>query len=287
MISKDPPVVIERHDEVNVVVLLQVLWRHRYFVAAIGIVSGLIAVYLAMTATHVYRAEVVLTEVSTGGMDGGSSLTSRLGGLASLAGLNIAGGEGAREAHAVLRSRHLAEEFIKRYDLIEDLAGNSARQTLWFAVDRFRQNVLQIRDEKNKGTTVVEIKWSNPQQAAQWANDYVALVNETLRTRALNESSRNIKYLNEQIAKTNVVELQRVLYSLVESETKTHMLANARAEYAFTVVDPAVTPESRIWPRRTLMVLTGSFLGLFFGAFLALAYDFWRRNRNAWIDAAH
>jgi hypothetical protein len=96
--------------------------------------------------------------------------------------------------------------------------------------------------------TVVAIDWTDPATAAQWANGFVALANELLRTRALVESKRNIAYLNDQISKTDVVELRRVLYGLIESETKTLMLANGRPEYAFRVVDPAVPPELKTRP---------------------------------------
>jgi uncharacterized protein involved in exopolysaccharide biosynthesis len=43
------------------------------------------------------------------------------------------------------------------------------------------------------------------------------------------------------------------------------MLANARREYAFTVVDPAVPPELRYYPRRTAMVVIGAIAGLLLG----------------------
>ncbi len=116
--------------------------------------------------------------------------------------------------------------------------------------------------------------------AARWANDYVALANEIVRTRALEDSSRNIRFLKEQIPKTDIVEIQRALYGLVENETKVNMLASTRKEYAFTVVDPAVSPEERVWPRRTLIVVTGGFLGGVLGVLLALAHNMWRRYRN-------
>jgi uncharacterized protein involved in exopolysaccharide biosynthesis len=152
--------------------------------------------------------------------------------------------------------------------------------SLWFAVNAFREKVLAIVDDDDRGTTTIEMKWTDPKLTARWANEFVALANQLIRTRALDESSRNIKYLNDQIAKTNVVEIQRVMYNLIENETKTHMLANGRQEYAFTVVDPAVVPERRIWPRRTLMVLTGGVLGVVLGVILALAHDFWSRYRT-------
>jgi len=61
--------------------------------------------------------------------------------------------------------------------------------------------------------------------AARWANGYVALANELVRSRALDDAKRNVAYLNEQIARTNEVELRRIMYNLVEDQTKTLMLA--------------------------------------------------------------
>jgi uncharacterized protein involved in exopolysaccharide biosynthesis len=67
------------------------------------------------------------------------------------------------------------------------------------------------------------------------------------------------------------------MYTLIENETKTLMLANARAEYAFTVVDPAVPPERKISPHRSIYVLFGSFVGAAVGLFVA----YLRRARRA------
>ncbi len=74
--------------------------------------------------------------------------------------------------------------------------------------------------------------------------------------------------------------MQRVMYSLIENETQTLMLANARAEYAFRVVDPAVAPEVRSSPNRTLIVLSGGVLGLFIGTVLAFAINLLRRVKT-------
>ena len=200
--------------------------------------------------------------------------------LASAAGIRLEQAGTGLEAQAVLHSRRLVEEFIKRNDLMTELRRIAGEPpTLWSAVNEFREQVLSIEDDDDRGTTTIAIKWTDPKLTANWANEFVALANHLIRTRALDESSRNIKYLNDQIAKTNVVEIQRVMYNLIENETKTHMLANAREEYAFTVVDPAVVPERRIWPRRTLMVMTGGVLGVILGVMLALAHNVWSRYR--------
>lgn len=282
MVSSEQSVMRERSDEIDVIALLQVLWRYKYFVMVVAAIFSVVAIYMALAATPIYRAEVVVTEVQDDGAGGTNSLMRRFGGLASIAGFNLSGATKGLESKAVLRSRYLAEEFIRRNDLAAELLpSGDQRQTIWFAVRSFLERVRGISEDKDRGTITVTIEWTDPEVAARWANQYVALANELLRKRALDDANRNIQYLNEQIAKTDVVEIQRVMYSLVESETKTQMLANAREEYAFTIVDPAVAPEQRIKPRRTLMVLTGGVLGLLVGSFLAFAHNVWSRYRSS------
>jgi uncharacterized protein involved in exopolysaccharide biosynthesis len=269
-------------DEIDLIALCRVVWGYKYLILLTSGVCGLVAVYLALTATPIYRAEAVVTEVHDGGMSAAASLANQLGGLASLAGVNLAAGGGAdREAQAVLMSRHLAEEFIKSQGLLSELFPKSKKPpTLWLAVQRFREGVLTIREDKRTGMTTVAVDWTDPVTAARWANGFVALANELIRARALDDSRRNIAYLNGQIARTNVVEVQRVMYNLIESETKTLMLANARAEYAFTVVDPAVPPEVRISPRRTVMVMVGIFVGLFIGLTIVFLHRVLAKSRQ-------
>jgi uncharacterized protein involved in exopolysaccharide biosynthesis len=117
------------------------------------------------------------------------------------------------------------------------------------------------------------VEWTDPGTAAEWANGLVTLANENLRERARSGAERNISYLNAQIKETSLVPLQQVMFNLIENEMKTVMLANAREEYAFTVVDHAVPPEIRSRPQRTLLVI----LGTMFGGFLSLIFVGFRR----------
>jgi uncharacterized protein involved in exopolysaccharide biosynthesis len=267
-------------DGMDLIALWKVVWARRHLIMASTILSGLVAVVLALTAEHIYRSEVVIAQVSDSGMGALGGLTDQLGGLAALAGVNLASGSSPRQdAPAVLRSRYLVEEFIKRFDLIPILLPKSDDPTLWFAVLRLRSEVLDIREDRRNGTMTVAIDWRDPAVAAQWANEFVALANETIRGRALNDATKNLEFLNKQLEQTSIVELRRVIYNLIENETKTLMLANARTEYAFSVVDPAVTPELRISPRRRVMVMVGVMLGLVLGTLAAFGLNAWTRLR--------
>lgn len=274
--TTDPP----QSRELDLFAVWRTVWSHKWIVAAVAVLCGGLAMYWAFTAIPIYRAEVVVTEVKDTGMNGLAGLANQLGGLASLAGLNLGGSGEERERQAILQSRHLAEEFVQRNRIGPLILKGAKKPSEWLAVQLFRRDVLMINEDKLKGVTSITIDWTDPAVAARWANEYVALANELMRTRAINDASRNVDYLNKQIAKTNVLEVQRVMYNLIETETKTLMLANARQEYAFTVVDPAVAPEQRISPKRTIMVLTGLLLGTFLGGIVALIYDRSARRRR-------
>lgn len=281
----DPVISSERispdnKDEVDFIGLLSVIWDYKYLVIAVMVIFGAASVFLALVATHKYRAEVVVTEARNEGMGGMASLASQFGGLAGLAGVNLAAGGADNEAQAVLNSRNLVDEFIRRNELVSEILPAGAEQsTIWFAVRQFQDTILSIREDTTEGITTVAIEWTDPATAARWANDFVALANDLIRSRALQDSTRNIEYLNKQIERTTVVEVQRAIYNLIESETKNLMLANVRAEYAFRIVDPAVPSEVRSSPKRKLMVLSGVTIGLFAGVFLAFALNLSRRLR--------
>ena len=275
MISRMPT---QHDDEIDLIAFLRVLWERKYVVVFTAVLFGLASIYIAITATPIYRADVVVAKVSDENWTGAASLASQFGGLGRLAGMSLGRGGPGREAQAVLESRRLVEEFIKRKDILKELSPDDGDPpTLWRTVEQFRELTLTIREDATEGITMVSINWTDPAIAARWANEFVALANELIRTRAREEAERNIEYLNTQIEQTKEVELQRVMYNLIETETQTLMLANARTEYAFTVVDPAVAPESRTSPRRKLIVLSGGALGLFFGVLAAFAINIFRQ----------
>jgi uncharacterized protein involved in exopolysaccharide biosynthesis len=252
------------------------IWRiirgSKYLILTITIVCTGIALAIALATTPIFRAETVITTARNGGL--GGQVSSQLGGLAniaSLAGVNLDAGSGAdREAKAVLQSRSLVQEFIGRNDLIKVLIPHASKPpTMWLAVKDFKEGVLTVREDRRAGLVTIDVDWEDPAVAAKWANGFVALANERLRARAIDEALRNIAFLNAQIPQTSVVEVQRAIYNLIESETKTLMLANVRMEFAFTVIDPAVPPERKYRPHRSLYVLFGLFLGFAIGVLAA------------------
>ena len=267
-----------RDDEISLAFVWHVLWSRKWLISLCVVLSGVVAVYLALTAIPIFRAQVVVTQTAEQNPGGVSTLATQLG---TIAGVNLrTGSSPIQEALALLRSQRLIEEFITRKDLVSLLAPSEPeRKTLWWAALRFRSEVLFISDDAVSGTITVAVEWTDPGTASDWANGFVALANELMRMRAMEEATRSIEYLEKQLERTDVVELEKALYNLIESETKTLMLTNARTEYSFKVIDPARPPEFRDRPQRTMMVLFGGFIGLLLGAVAAFAHQAYKGSR--------
>jgi uncharacterized protein involved in exopolysaccharide biosynthesis len=274
-------------DEIDLTTLARLIGGNKLLIGILTVVGGIVAAAIAFTTAPVFRAEALIVQVHDKDL-GNGGFANQLGAITSLVGVNLgqAGGNG-QVSDAVLDSRRLVEEFVKRNDLLPLLSGDAKKPpTLWIAVRDFKQQVLTIRKDTRKGVTSVAVVWTDPIIAARWANGLVALTNELIRTRAIDDATRNIAYLNRQLEQTNAVELRQALYDIIKNETKTLMLANGRDDYAFETVDPAVPPEKKVGPHRAIMTLVGLALGAFLGTAIAFIRDRVRRHRAAVPRAA-
>jgi uncharacterized protein involved in exopolysaccharide biosynthesis len=244
---------------------------NKLLVVLCAIVAMVLSAALAWYLTPTYRAEVVITQSSNGSLNATSAVKSSLGGLASLAGINLPSASGdAAERLAVLKSRDIVAQFIKSQNLVPAILGTrSKNRTMWFAVKRFREKIMAIKEDAHAGLISVTIEWTNPKIAADWANEFVALANDAIRRRDADSATRNISFLSAQAAKTNILEVQKDIYGLIEHETRTLMLANTQTDYAFVIVDPAVIPEQINRPARLEMMVAGTALGLAVGLVVA------------------
>jgi LPS O-antigen subunit length determinant protein (WzzB/FepE family) len=240
-----------------------------------ALVGAAIAAGISLIFRDTYRAEVVIAPVSQKGASVSSALRGQLGGLASLAGIDLGGGdERKEESFATLASSGFARDFILSENLLPVLFAErwDAKNNRWRAsrkpptvgdaVKLFTDDVRFISQDRKTGLVKVAVEWYSPDLAARWANHMVEMANERLRTEATRDAAQSIDYLNKELEKTNVVELRQAIYRLIEDQVSRAMLANVQRQYAFRVIDSAVPPEFRSRPKRVLFVVVGALLGL-------------------------
>lgn len=276
-----------RDDRVSVREFLLFLWRSRWHALIGAVLCAATAAAASWIATPKYTASVVMLPVSSreeGGLGSLGSAVSQLGGIASLAGLNLGGAETAKsEALATLDSQALTDEFIRQHDLLPILfpkqwdpvkkawRGGGARKapTLWEANQVFH-GIRAVDDNPKTGLLTLTVRWTDPNVAAAWANGLVNMTNDYLRQKTIDQADRSIAYLDQEVSKTNIVEVKNAIYGLMEDEIKKEMVARGRRDFALKVIDPAVAPEKESFPRPLLWTIGGALAGLFLGLLVSV-----------------
>lgn len=293
-----------RKDEIDLRELFVALWRGKLAIIIITTLFTLASVFYALSKPNTYRSEVLLISANE---EAGLKLPGQIGGLAALAGVNLGGGAGDKSLVAleIIKSREFIGQFVRKYDLfvpvmasigwdmgtdelvIDDSIYDISKQE-WVRKVRppfkAKPSVLEVYEEfigllavsqdKDSGTIKISIEYLSPNLAKQWVDLLVKEINDNLRQRDLQDAQKSISYLNEQLTQTNIADVRSMLFSLIEEQTKTLMLANVRDEYVFKTVDPAVVPEKKNNPKRALMVILGFVLGALFSSVIVIVRYF-------------
>jgi uncharacterized protein involved in exopolysaccharide biosynthesis len=278
------------YDELNLLRLWQVVAKRRWLIITVCVSVTAVSIGLSYLIAPVYRADVLVTvadEQSESGVDG---LVGQFGGLAALAGIDVASGrsQSMNEAIEILRSRAFTERFIEqekvlpilfpaRWDRerkcwLPDDTGDAVPPSAWRAYKRLN-SARKIAKDTKTGFVKLSIEWGDPALAAHWANSMVRMLNDHLRVRAVEEAQRSTSYLQEQLDQTTVIERRQMFVRLMETETRKIVLAKARPEYAVRVLDAAVVPEEKVRPRRPIIAIAALLIGALIGVIAALAIE--------------
>ena len=284
----------EPDSEIGLGELLWRAWRARWAILGILFFFALLGAVAGTINPTKYRAEILLSPVTdspTGAVGGLGELASQYGELASMAGVSLSGrgGNNKDESLATLQSQLITEAYIRENNLLPllfpTLWDDASKRwkttdakripTLWMGNQAFKK-IRDVKPDKVTGLTTLRITWRDPAIASKWANELVITTNIYLRDKAIKESERNIAYLNQEAARTNIIEAKAAIFSILKDEVNKEMIAKGRDEYALKVIDPAQPPESPSSPSRLLVTLLGLMLGLVLSALLVLSKSFAR-----------
>ncbi|MCW8354491.1 Wzz/FepE/Etk N-terminal domain-containing protein [Marinomonas pontica] len=286
-------------DEIDLKELFIALWKGKWIIILVTVIFAVGGVLYALSQPNTYKAEAVLASANDSKSGGLAAMASQFGGLASLAGISLGGGgtDSKAMALATLQSRQFLNAFIHKYDLLVPLMagekwsestdtllldpeiydtqsktwvrevepGKTLEPTDWEAYKEFKK-LIAVSESKDNGLVTLSITHLSPTIAKQWVDWLVIDLNAWVKKQSLDETSRNIGYLEEQIERTSISDMQSVFYQLIEEQTKNLMLAQVQDEFAFKIIDPAVVPEEEAGPKRALIcvlaVLLGGMLGM-------------------------
>jgi uncharacterized protein involved in exopolysaccharide biosynthesis len=297
-------------DEIDLRELFGVLWAGKIKIIAITALFAVASVIYALSVPNQYKATALLAPAQSSG-GGLSGALGQLGGLASLAGVSLGGGESSEGqiAQEIMKSWSYIEGFIADNDLAVELAavqgwskgsnelqinesvydaenkqwlgeseaGVAGPPSSWSLFQAFSGR-LAVSEVKSSGLVSVSIEYYSPLIAKQWVDMYVESINRFMQQRQVDKVTRNIEYLQEQIGKTSIAEMQEVFYSIIEEQTKSKMLAEASPDYAFVAVSPSMVPEEKSQPKRALICILGTLLGGMLSVLLVLVMHYARKS---------
>jgi len=298
-------------DEIDLRELFGIIWQGKWWIIAITFVFAVGSVIYSLSLPNIYKSEATLapTEEASGG--GLSQMAGQLGGLASLAGVNLGGGNTDKTTIAleILKSRAFIKGFVEKYDILPELMAveewnrgsgvvfnnelynpdtkewvreveppKQPEPSSWEYVKVFRESVLEVSKDDTTGLVTIAVNHQSPEVAEQWVVWLIEEINNHMRERDIQEAQRSLEYLDKELQSTSLSDMQQVFYQLIEKQTQTIMLANVRPEYIFQTLDPAVVPEQKAKPSRALICIIGTFLGGFLSVGFVLVRNIFRKE---------
>ncbi len=271
--------------------LVIAVWEGKWFIVSISAIAGAIAVFVTLMIPNMYKATAVLMPASESATSSLARIAGQLGGLASLAGLNLGAQDQASKTIAameLIRSWGFQEQFIRDnglevpvfaakgwnretnqlvidprvYDVekqewirqFDPAKGQTLEPSGWELYKRFSPRISIAEDPKT-GFVTLSVEYYSPYLARDWVDKLVIAVNRLLQARDLVEATKSIEYLDEKMSQTSLVEIKAVLARLIEEQTKNLMLAQVSDEYVLRTLSQAKVPEERSSPKRSLICI--------------------------------
>ncbi len=301
-------------DEIDLVELFRALWQGKWWISGTTVIAAVVAVLYALSLPDQYSSDALLSPVQDEGGGRLTSMAQQYGGLASMAGIDLGSGQAGKREIAIetLRSRQFLMDFIERHNLRAPLLAtkgwdpqreqwlydterydpqtgewqapeddpNDPEPSLWQAYQAL-EAMVSISDDPESGMVTLSVESESPLAARDWVQWMIEDINEYMKNRDMQETRRNVDYLETQLEETSISGMRQVFFSLIEEQTQTLMLAELDDEYAFQIIDPPLIPEERSAPSRSLIAVLGVLLGGMLSTFGVLVrYAFSNRNRS-------
>ncbi|MBD41633.1 MAG: chain length determinant protein [Flavobacteriaceae bacterium] len=295
-------------DEIDLTDLFFALWKRKILISLITSVAAIFSVYYALSLANIYTSKALLAPSASE-----DSLSSKLGGYSSLAGLagfTIPSQTGRKATEAIERIKSydfFVNQFLpniklenlaaskdwnqKDNEIIYDDALFDSSKSLWVrdvsypllptpsnqeAFEIYRE-ILSVSEDKKTTFVSISIDHVSPFIAEQWVKTIIKSINNHMRDIDKDLAETQIKYLKESLEKTNLSDVRRVMSSLIQDQVQVLMLAEASDDYVFKPIVSPIAPEKKSKPSRALICILGTIIGFMISITLSLYLHYFRK----------
>lgn len=290
--------------DVSILQLFSILWKRKFLLIGATFFIGIFSVIFALSLPVIYQSKALLSIQSEKG-GALSSLSSQLGGLASIAGIQNFSSGGDKTGYAVetIKSRSFLKELISKNDVVPEIIATKsyikeskkliyddnifdAKERKWLigkdgisyepsyleVHDHFLKNNLHISVNDKTGFINISIDHISPYFAQKLLSIIIDEINSVSKEREIAESQAALNYLNEQ-RNTPLIDIKDSINNLIESQLNKQMIANIKDDFLLKVLDPPYIPELKVRPNRALICVLITFFGSFSMMMIILLRD--------------
>jgi LPS O-antigen subunit length determinant protein (WzzB/FepE family) len=291
-------------DNIDIRELLRSVLDRKLSFVSITLSFAIFSVLYSLSLTNIYTSEAILMPSEDAR---GSRSSGGYGEIASMVGLSSTSSsvsktdKGIKELESFIFFKNIIESndilpklfasktYDKKNKILEyDQEIYDAKKSSWMGHDKkpsdqqaFRvfKSIFEVEKDK-EGFIVISISHMSPYFAKDLLDIIIESINEQSRQKDKIDAEESIKYLTEELIKTNLYEIKQVLSRLIENQIQSLVLTEVRKEYLFKVIEPPIVPEIKSFPNRALICIVITILGSIL-SFLICIYLHFRKKHSS------
>ena len=297
-------------NEINLRELFYALWDKIFYIGVITSIFSLISIIYALMLPNVFQSQASMMPLIDEG-NGMNSILGRYSGMTSLAGISLPSESRTKGQEAIARIKSFeffSNDFlpqIKLENLMAVKEWNQTNNTLIYEESTFNsesrqwvrkvsppksivpssqeayekyQIIMNIKEDKITSFVTLSVEHKSPVIAQQWVEIILDQIDQVMRDQDRQTAMRSIEYLNSLTPTVNYEEIKQALSALQQEQMKKLMMVEANANYIFKVLDSPIVPEKKSKPRRALIVILGSLLGMMLSSLGVLVFHYTRKS---------
>ena len=298
-------------DEIDLGELFHVLWDKIFYIGAITSIFSLISIIYALMMPNIYQSKATLMAVEQS--SGMSGMIGRYSGMASLAGISLDSKSGSKDQEAIARIKSFeffSNNFLPNMKLENLMAvkkWNQASNTLTYYAGDFnsesrqwlrkakppRSNIptsqeayeefveiMSVNKDKKTNLVTLMVEHKSPFIAQQWVEIMINQIDQVMRDQDRQTATKSIEYLNSLAPTVINEDIKKALSALQQEQMKRLMMVEANDNYVFKVLDSPIAAELKSKPRRSLIVIWGTILGMVLSALGVLVFNYTRKSSD-------
>ena len=292
----------ERIHEVDLIEIFKLLWDKKFFITVIVTFSAFFSFLYAVSLVNYFQSDALLEVVDSSD----EANSSRLNGYASMIGLGI-GGKEANKSDLVLATVRSKDFFklISQDDMILakivatkdfDMDSNkiifdesifNSLDNLWVKdkkpsyLKAFKKynKIINIGISKDTGFITITSEHISPIFAKELIDLIVEEINTLFRKKDLDQSTRALRYLEEKIQNTYILEIKDVMNELVSVNLEKQMMSDINEDYVLSYIENAYIPENKSRPSKPLICILGTIAGFILSILIVIIRNYVFVNR--------